>query len=93
VEQPLPAERHRRILELLRERQAVRVSTLGVSESADHTKIGTIADFLIASIDRITALVTGGGIDEGYRDELTRLGVEVVVAEESVPATAGRTRG
>jgi len=36
VEQPLPAERHRRIQELLRERQAVRVSTLsellGVSE-------------------------------------------------------------
>jgi len=36
VEQPLPAERHRRILEVLRERQAVRVSTLsdllGVSE-------------------------------------------------------------
>jgi DeoR family transcriptional regulator, fructose operon transcriptional repressor len=36
VEQPLPAERHRRIQELLRERQVVRVSTLsdlmGVSE-------------------------------------------------------------
>ena len=36
MEQPLPAERHRRIQELLRERQAVRVSTLsellGVSE-------------------------------------------------------------
>ena len=36
VEQPLPAERHRRIQELLGERQVVRVSTLsellGVSE-------------------------------------------------------------
>lgn len=36
MEQPLPAERHRRIEDLLRERQVIRVSTLsdlmGVSE-------------------------------------------------------------
>ncbi len=49
---------------------------------ADHTKLGTVADFAIARLDRVDALVTDEGIDPAYREELIDLGLEVIVAGE-----------
>jgi DeoR/GlpR family transcriptional regulator of sugar metabolism len=59
---------------------------------ADHTKVGTVADFAIAPIASVRVLVTGEGIDEDYRQELEGTGVEVLLAGRPV-ATTGRGRG
>jgi DeoR family fructose operon transcriptional repressor len=56
---------------------------------ADHTKIGTVADFAIAAIDRVHVLVTDDGIDPAYREELEGRGIEVVAAETPVGVGAG----
>jgi DeoR family transcriptional regulator, fructose operon transcriptional repressor len=47
---------------------------------ADHTKIGTVADFQIAGLDAVDRLVVGAEIDPEYRSQLEEAGVEVVVA-------------
>jgi DeoR/GlpR family transcriptional regulator of sugar metabolism len=47
---------------------------------ADHSKIGAVADFVIAPIEQVDTLVTDGGIGTEYRDQLEAAGVEVVVA-------------
>ena len=51
---------------------------------ADHSKLGTVADFAVAPLTDADLLVTDGGIDDEYRDDLTTLGLKVVVAEERV---------
>ncbi len=51
---------------------------------ADHSKLGTVADFAIAGLDRVDVLVTDPEIDATYREELIGLGMEVVVAGEGV---------
>jgi DeoR/GlpR family transcriptional regulator of sugar metabolism len=53
---------------------------------ADSSKAGTVADFQIAPLDRITTLVTDPGLDPGFRRELTDLGLEVVIAGDQVGA-------
>ncbi len=58
---------------------------------ADHTKVGTIADFAVATLDRVTAVVTDAGLDDDYRAQLTHAGIDVVVASEL--AASGRRRG
>jgi DeoR family fructose operon transcriptional repressor len=50
---------------------------------ADRSKIGTVADFAIAPLDRVTHLVTDAGVDDDLRAELASLGVDVVVAGET----------
>jgi DeoR/GlpR family transcriptional regulator of sugar metabolism len=57
-----------------------------VSIVADHTKVGTVADFAIAPIEAATRLITDASIDDGYRDDLRTLGLEVVVADGRVGA-------
>ena len=57
-----------------------------VTVVADHTKLGTVADFAVAPLGSITRLVTDAGIDDGYRDDLREMGLEVVVADERVGA-------
>ncbi|MEX2420785.1 MAG: DeoR/GlpR family DNA-binding transcription regulator [Actinomycetota bacterium] len=47
---------------------------------ADHSKIGTVADFMIASLDAVDALVVDGKIGTEYRDRLVDAGVDVIVA-------------
>jgi DeoR/GlpR family transcriptional regulator of sugar metabolism len=47
---------------------------------ADHSKIGTVADFVIAPIERADALVVDAEIGDEYRDQLVQAGIEVVVA-------------
>jgi DeoR family fructose operon transcriptional repressor len=47
---------------------------------ADHSKIGTVADFVIAPIERVDTLVVGAEIGAEYRDQLVGAGIEVVVA-------------
>jgi DeoR/GlpR family transcriptional regulator of sugar metabolism len=49
---------------------------------ADSTKAGTVADFQIVPLDRITTLVTDPALDPGFRRELTEHGVEVLVPAE-----------
>jgi DeoR/GlpR family transcriptional regulator of sugar metabolism len=53
---------------------------------ADHSKMGTVADFLIGGLDRVDRLVTDAGIDPEYRDGLIEAGLEVVIADELVGA-------
>jgi DeoR/GlpR family transcriptional regulator of sugar metabolism len=56
--------------------------TLGdVIVVADHSKLGTVADFVIADVDHVTCLVTDD-IDEEYRRGLANARVEVIVAPE-----------
>jgi DeoR family fructose operon transcriptional repressor len=47
---------------------------------ADHSKIGTVADFVIAPLEAVDALVVDDGVDGEYRDRLVEAGVDVVVA-------------
>jgi len=53
---------------------------------ADSSKFGTVADFAIAPLDEIAVLVTDAGIDDDFRDDLVRIGTEVMVADERVGA-------
>jgi DeoR/GlpR family transcriptional regulator of sugar metabolism len=46
---------------------------------ADHTKIGTVADFLIAPLHRVDVLVVDAGVGAELRDELAEAGLEIVV--------------
>jgi len=48
---------------------------------ADSTKVGTIADFSIAPLRSVAALVTDAGVDDGYRRELESAGMRVIVAD------------
>jgi len=57
---------------------------------ADHSKIGTVADFVIAPLDEVDALVVDGGCSEAYRQRLTEAGIEVIVAAERASAVSGR---
>lgn len=47
---------------------------------ADHSKVGTIADFSVAPLERVTTLVTDDGIAEEVRQDFTELGIDVIVA-------------
>jgi DeoR family transcriptional regulator, fructose operon transcriptional repressor len=55
---------------------------------ADHSKMGTVADFVLAGFDRVDRLVTDAGIDPEYRAGLAEAGIDVMIAEE--PAGARR---
>jgi DeoR family fructose operon transcriptional repressor len=46
---------------------------------ADHTKIGTVADFVIAPLHRVDVLVVDAGAGPELRDRLEDAGLEVVV--------------
>ncbi len=48
---------------------------------ADHSKIGVVADFVTAPLEKVDILVTDAGVHPEYVDELRALGVEVIVAE------------
>lgn len=56
---------------------------------ADHSKVGTVADFVIAPLEQVDAFVTDAGIGTEYRDQLADAGVEVVVAGELAEAVTG----
>jgi len=47
---------------------------------ADHHKLGVVADFQTAPIEKIDILVVDSSFDESYRSELEELGIEIVVA-------------
>ena len=53
---------------------------------ADHSKIGTVADFVIAPLDQVDTLVVDAGIGTEYRDRLAEAGIEVLVARELAEA-------
>ena len=57
-----------------------------VTVVADHTKLGTVADFAIAPLDAVSRLVTDVDIDPGYCGDLRDHGLEVIVAGERVGA-------
>jgi DeoR/GlpR family transcriptional regulator of sugar metabolism len=56
---------------------------------ADSSKMGTVADFVVAGLDQVTGLVTDPGIDVEYLEGLAEAGVDVMVAEEPTAATRG----
>jgi len=47
---------------------------------ADHSKLGVVADYVIAPIEKVDILVTDNKFDESYRRELEELGIEIIVA-------------
>lgn len=47
---------------------------------ADSTKVGRIATHRVASLDRLSGIVTDEGVDPGFVQELDSLGVEVHMA-------------
>jgi DeoR family transcriptional regulator, fructose operon transcriptional repressor len=51
---------------------------------ADHSKIGTVADFVIAPLEAVDTLVVDDAVDEEYRDRLVEAGVEVIVTRAMV---------
>lgn len=51
---------------------------------ADHSKIGTVADFVIAPLEAADTLVVDDAVDEEYRDRLLEAGVDVIVARAMV---------
>jgi DeoR family fructose operon transcriptional repressor len=53
---------------------------------ADHSKLGTVADFTIAELDRIGLLVVDPGVGGEYRQELADLGIELLITEEAALA-------
>jgi DeoR/GlpR family transcriptional regulator of sugar metabolism len=57
-----------------------------VTVVADHTKIGTVADVLIAPLDRVDRLIVDDGVDPELTEPFSALGVEVVTAGELVAA-------
>lgn len=59
---------------------------------ADHSKIGTLADFVVAPLDSVDTLVVDPGIDEDYRDRLVEAGIDVVIAGAMV-GNGSRRRG
>jgi DeoR/GlpR family transcriptional regulator of sugar metabolism len=52
---------------------------------ADHTKMGTVADFAIAGLDEVDRLVVDDGLEEEYRKQLVEAGVSVTLAAEPEP--------
>lgn len=48
---------------------------------ADYTKLGVVADFMTASLDQVDILVTDRGFDEGYREALEELNIQIVIAD------------
>lgn len=57
---------------------------------ADHSKMGTVADFVIAGLDRVDRLITDGGIDAEYRAGLAEAGIEVTIADQLAEARWAR---
>jgi len=59
---------------------------------ADHSKIGTVADFVIAPLEEVGGLIVDEGCAEAYRQRLTEAGLQVIVAAEraTIPARSLR---
>ena len=62
-----------------------------VTVVADHSKLGRVADFVIAPLEDVHRIVVDAGIEDEYREQLAAADVEVVVAGEPVGATQGTT--
>jgi DeoR family fructose operon transcriptional repressor len=62
-----------------------------VTVVADSSKVGTVADFSIAPLEAVAALVTDEGIDPTYVEELEAAGVEVTVVSP-LPSAAEEVR-
>jgi DeoR family transcriptional regulator, fructose operon transcriptional repressor len=60
---------------------------------ADHSKVGTVADFVVVPLDAVDTLVVDDGIDEEYRDSLVEAGVDVVVAGAMAASGSGSRDG
>lgn len=47
---------------------------------ADHSKLGVVADFVTAPLEKVDILVVDEGFGEEYRAELEACGVEIIIA-------------
>ncbi len=62
-----------------------------VAVVADHSKIGTVADFVIGPLGQVDRLIVDAGIGMEIRDQFVEAGVDVIVAGEmAAPAGVGR---
>lgn len=62
-----------------------------VTVVADHSKLGTVADFAIAPLEQVSRLVVDDGIGADERDAFAEAGMDVVIAGQpvSVPPDDG----
>ncbi|WP_166348305.1 DeoR/GlpR family DNA-binding transcription regulator [Phytoactinopolyspora limicola] len=68
--------------------QLMIAGTLGaVVVVADHTKIGTVAQFVTASLERVSTLVTDRRLADDFEQALSELDVNVVYADEHEPGS------
>jgi DeoR/GlpR family transcriptional regulator of sugar metabolism len=58
---------------------------------ADHSKIGTVADFVVAPLDAVDTIVVDDGIEDEYRNQLVDAGIDVVVAVEAMVGSGSRS--
>jgi DeoR/GlpR family transcriptional regulator of sugar metabolism len=58
---------------------------------ADHSKIGTVADFVIAPLDAVDTIVVDDGIEDEYRDQLVDAGIDVVVSVDALVGSGSRS--
>ena len=58
-----------------------------VTVIVDSSKFHSQAIFRIAHLDKVTRVITDAGIDQGNREELEKLNVEVLIAspDEALP--------
>jgi len=49
---------------------------------ADHSKLGVVSNFISVPLEKINIIVTDDGIDDEYRNNLKKIGIEVVVASK-----------
>jgi len=50
---------------------------------ADHSKFGKVASAYVASVDRMTTLVTDADTDPETLTQLQRMGIRIIVAEKA----------
>ena len=48
---------------------------------ADSSKFGRVSNFLTAPISAVNTIVTDRGLDEQSREEFSRLGIRILVAD------------
>lgn len=59
---------------------------------ADHSKLGKVADFMIAGLDQVGRLVVDSGISAQYRESLANLELELLIADLAEETARAWTR-
>ncbi len=69
------------------ERQMIRYTHGQVIVMVDHTKFGLVAEMAVAPLNRVDVLITNRKVPEHFKEDLAKMGLEVVVAREAAGNT------